>query len=193
MPRPRQDKASPDPRQTKGETPSLVCDIMREVVELLHPDHDLHEARRRMAASGDPMLPVVDGDEIVGVLTDNTVSRRFAGLREDPSRADSAAEAHVRDDMTASIPICRPDETLVAVAAAIEREARPGLLVIDDAGELVGIVSRTDLAAAGSLFPRTEGREAGPANVHAVKSAARARGERPGILQSYSVKPRVRR
>lgn len=194
MPSSGQDKAPSNPRQTGGRPPSRVRDIMREVVELLHPDHDLHEARRRMAASGDAMLPVVDGDEIVGVLTDNTLSRRFASSRDEPSEAGPAAEAHVRDDMRASIPICRPEETLVAAAAAIEREACPALLVINDADELVGIVGRTDFAAAGFLFPRPEvGEGARGAGVHAVKSAARARGEKPGILQSYSVKPRLRR
>lgn len=167
---------------------------MREPVELLHPDHDLSEARRRMVESGEAMLPVVDGDEVVGILTGHAVSRRLAGQGQDSSPTDPAGQAHVRDDMTTSIPVCRADETLAAAAAAIERESRSGLLVINEADELVGIVDRADFAAAGFVFSRAEGQDDAPgATAHAVKSSARARGERPGVLQSYSVKPRVRR
>lgn len=174
-----------------------VRDIMREVSELAHPDHDLHEARDRLEKADASALPVVDGEEVVGVLTRDAVLDR---LRKESPRGgaddddDGLREAHVADIMVANLPICRPQETVGDVAAVVEHEARPGLLVVGENGELIGIVLREDLEREGAVFsPGPNPREAPEATAHALKSASRAPAGMPGQPKSYAVKPRVHR
>jgi CBS domain-containing protein len=173
-----------------------VRDIMREVTELAHPDHDLHEARDRFDEAGASVLPVVDGEEVVGVLTRDAVLDRLGkeAPRGGADDDDGSPEAHVADIMVANLPICRPEESADDVAAVIEREARPGLLVVGENDELIGIVLREDLAREGAVFSHAPAlREAPEATAHALKSASRAPAGRPGQPKSYAVKPRIRR
>ena len=155
--------------------------------DLLHPDHELLEARARLKRSGLSLLPVVDGDEVVGILTHEAVQHWC--------RQDAAPEAEVTvvDYMSASLPICRVDESLEDVARVLDREAHPGLLVIDSQEQLAGVVTRELLEQEGFELAQSKARAGATATSHAVKSTTRARGEPHGWLKSYSVKPRVRR
>lgn len=179
-----------------------VRDVMREVSEMAHPDHDLGEARDRLDGAAASMLPVVDGEEVVGVLTRDAVidhlgKERLGKANPRGGAGDEHAgppEAHVADIMVANLPVCRPDESVGDVAAVIEREARSGLLVVDGNDELIGIVLREDLEHEGAVFSRaSDAAEAPEATVHSLKSASRAAAGRPGQPKSYAVKPRVRR
>lgn len=157
-------------------------DVMCATTDLLHPDHPMEEARRRLRETGLSMLPVVDGDEIVGVL-----SRSASGGSGNPS---TLPRPRVRDCMSSRIPLCRENETLDEVARAIEEEGQSGLVVLDAEDQMVGVVTREMLAEAGVAVAPGEPR--GEATgTHEVKSASRAREETRGRRRSYSVKPRV--
>lgn len=160
-----------------------VRDVMCATTDLLHPDHPMEEARRRLQEAGISMLPVVDGDEIVGVL-----SRSESGGGGEPS---TLPRPRVRDCMSSAIPLCRDDETLEEVARAMEQEGQSGLIVLDAEDQMVGVVTREMLAAAGVVARVDERRRHAPGGAHEVKSASRAREEKQGRRRSYSVKPHV--
>lgn len=164
---------------------STVTDILHDDVELLHPDHGLDEAAVRFAESGLALLPVVDGDEVVGVMTPADI------LRGDPAAHDDAPPT-VGHRMSTLIPICSVGETLEAAREAMVADRTPAVLVVDATGALVGIVTRDDLDDDASRRRRNMRRE-GREDAHHVRSAGRATPEPMGTLKSYSVVPRIRR
>jgi CBS domain-containing protein len=71
-----------DPQSVK------VGDIASRRVVTAEPDQDLDEARRLMAEHQVRRLPVVEGDELVGILAQADVSRE-----EDPGQVGEMVEA----------------------------------------------------------------------------------------------------
>jgi CBS domain-containing protein len=168
-----------------GRITSTVADILRDDVALLHPDHGLDEAAVRFAESGLPLLPVVDGDEVVGVVMPADI------LRGDPAARDDLPTT-VAHRMSTLIPICGAGETLEAAREAMVADRTPAVLVVDNAGALVGIVTRDDLDDGAPRSRRCGTCRDGREDAHHVRSAGRATPEPMGTLKSYSVVPRIR-
>jgi len=88
------------------------------------------------------LVPVLDDGKPVGVLTDRDVA---LALLDHGDRLASMAVSEVMSRGIASIP---PDSKLEAVWAAFgERGGVRRLLVVDDGGNLLGVISWSDLAA----------------------------------------------
>ncbi len=65
-------------------------------------------------------------------------------------------EPKVRDAMHAATHVCRPDTPWAEVADAMTAHDVSALVVVDDAGLAVGVVSRTDLLEATFVEPYLE-------------------------------------
>jgi CBS domain-containing protein len=114
--------------------------LMTEHVELIHPDTTVQEAARvlRMAHIG--ALPVAEGSQLRGILTERDLVARVLAEGRDPTRTT------VRDVMTAELIACGEDqESAEALRVMHERQVRH-LAVVDRSGRLVGILSLRDLA-----------------------------------------------
>jgi CBS domain-containing protein len=114
--------------------------LMTEHVELIHPDTTVQEAARvlRMAHIG--VLPVAEGSQLRGILTERDLVARVLAEGRDPTRTT------VRDVMTAELIACGEDqESAEALRVMHERQVRH-LAVVDRSGRLVGILSLRDLA-----------------------------------------------
>jgi CBS domain-containing protein len=84
-------------------------------------------------------LPVVDEDRLVGMLTDrDIVTRCVAG------RTDTAA-CMVQDAMSSDLITCHMDDKIEDAARRMEDRQVRRMLVVDDEGHCVGIVSLADL------------------------------------------------
>jgi CBS domain-containing protein len=59
-----------------------IARVMSTPPIVVHPDATVEEAARIMADRKIGCLPVVDGDELLGLLTENDVLRYFAGQSE---------------------------------------------------------------------------------------------------------------
>jgi acyl dehydratase/predicted transcriptional regulator len=115
-----------------------VRDVMTADVLTVSPDTPVVEVAERLAAAEAGSLVVCDGGVAVGIVTQTDLVAVLAA-REDPGRT------LVADVMSADLVTVGPDETIEAAAERIA-DHDIGHLPVVDGGELVGIVSTTDLS-----------------------------------------------
>ena len=111
--------------------------VIRDPITL-SPDASLRDARRAMRQRGISGLPVVDGDRVVGILTDRDL--RF---ERNLDRAVAAVMTSADDLVT-----CPPGTDLEAAKDLLQIHKIEKLLVVDDAGALQGLITFKDLQAA---------------------------------------------
>jgi CBS domain-containing protein len=117
-----------------------VRDVMTRDVETVAPHSTLVEAAARMKTLGVGVLPVCEGDQLVGMLTDRDITVRATAHGHDP-----VAE-RVRDVMTRDLVSCREDQDVAEAARLMQQKQLRRLVVLDQQQRLVGIVSLDDLA-----------------------------------------------
>jgi len=96
------------------------------------------DAMRLMADKGIGALVVVDGSEMVGIVTERDYARKTLGASRNPG------EFLVRDIMSAPVICVRPDQTSEDCVRLMAVNAMRHLPVVE-AGRLVGMVSIRDL------------------------------------------------
>ncbi|HZU90974.1 MAG TPA: CBS domain-containing protein [Stellaceae bacterium] len=116
-----------------------IRDVMTRDAQLINPDDTIQRAARLMAEGDCGVLPVADGDRLVGMLTDRDLAIR--GLAE-----GKGPYAKVRDVMTPEVKYCFEDEDTEHVAENMADLQVRRLPVMDRNKRLVGIVSLGDLA-----------------------------------------------
>ena len=85
------------------------------------------------------LVPVVDGDQLVGVVTDRDAALHLGTDDAKPS------DVRVGKVMSSDVVTCEPDADVSEVSAKMEEAQVRRILVCDD-GRLVGIISTSDLA-----------------------------------------------
>jgi CBS domain-containing protein len=98
----------------------------------------LSEALDAMRAGGGEAVMVCDGNRLSGILTERDVLRRVFGLEVDPGRP-------VEEFMTAEPDTLRPDATLLEAMQKMEAGGYRNLPLVDDQGNLVGLLRQQDL------------------------------------------------
>jgi CBS domain-containing protein len=133
-----------------------VRDAMSRNVETIDADASLTEASRQMRSLGAGFLPVRSGDDIVGLITDRDITVRASAEGYDPSRTS------VRSVMTTEYAFCVENQNVVEAATLMEEKGVRRLLVLNNARQLVGVLSIEDLASragdeklAGRILKRT--------------------------------------
>ena len=137
----------------------LVRDVMTEKVFTVSADTPLKVVATRMLEFGVTGMPVVEGDEVLGVIseTDILFKERAAPDRkglvdwlvhyaEDPPLAK--LDARTAGDAMPTPAVTIPSGRSVEDAAARMLDLRIDRLPVVDGGHLVGIVTRTDLVRA---------------------------------------------
>ena len=117
-----------------------IKDVTTRNPEVIHPDAMLCEAARKMKQYDIGMLPVCDGDRLVGTITDRDITIRAIADGADPLRTK------VKEIMTHRIAYCFEDAELDEAAEIMEEKQIRRLAVLNDQKRLVGIVSLGDLA-----------------------------------------------
>jgi CBS domain-containing protein len=138
-----------------------VKDVMTTAVLTVRPDMTLKDAAALMAERGISGLPVVDlGGQVVGVLSEGDILFKETGQKArrpfvdrllllPPSEVEAKfTAATVGEAMTAPALTIGPRRPLTEVAATMIERGVKRLPVVDDAGNLVGIVTRADLVRA---------------------------------------------
>ncbi|MBS2031456.1 MAG: CBS domain-containing protein [Deltaproteobacteria bacterium] len=119
-----------------------IGDVMTRSVVNTEPRTSLQEAAQIMRASDVGLLPVYEGGELVGVLTDRDIVVRAVAEGIEP-------RGKVRDAMTSQIISCYDDLPLYEAARLMGMHAVRRLVVFDRRDRVVGIISIDDLAAFG--------------------------------------------
>lgn len=124
-----------------------VRDVMRSGDELPRtaPDDDLMTLMREMSAKGLGMSAVVGVDgQLLGVFTDGDLRR----LIEKSGNGPDLRSLRAREVMHASPRTVQADELAVSAAGLMEAHRITSLLVVDEAGRLVGALNSNDLMRA---------------------------------------------
>lgn len=114
---------------------------MTKKVVTVSPRDTIAEAARRLAAHRIHRLPVVEGDRLVGILSDTDI--RNAALRDPTSKAGQT----VGEIMTKDVITVTPQDT-VEDALLILQKKRLGALPVVEEGQLAGIITKADVLAA---------------------------------------------
>ena len=120
----------------------LVEQIMTHGVDFIDRTATVQEAAQKMSGDNVGILPVFDGNFLVGVVTDRDITVRLVAKGLDP------AHTSVSQIMTHDIYFCRSSDTISKAAQIMEEKQVRRLLVKDEYGHLTGIVSLADLARA---------------------------------------------
>jgi CBS domain-containing protein len=118
-----------------------VSDVMTRGVEKISPAATLEQAAKEMKAHNVGILPIVDGDNVVGVITDRDIVLRAVSERLRPEMT------RVRDIMTPGDVFCYEDQNIAEASLVMEKNLVHRLVVLDRNEKLVEIVSLSDLAA----------------------------------------------
>lgn len=117
-----------------------VQEIMTPNPEGISSNGTLREAAHYMKDMNVGILPVVEGDSLVGVITDRDIVVRALAEDRDP------ANMRVEEIMSREAFTCRADADLEEAVRIMENGHVRRLLVTDGQGRCVGVVSLGDIA-----------------------------------------------
>ncbi|MBA4150495.1 MAG: CBS domain-containing protein [Verrucomicrobia bacterium] len=117
-----------------------ISDILTKDPQVTSPDATICEAARKMKEHDIGMLPVCDGERLVGSLTDRDLAIRAIAEGCDPFNTK------VRDVMTPKVYYCFEDSDVEDAAVIMENEQVRRLPVLNSQKRLIGIISIGDLA-----------------------------------------------
>lgn len=120
-----------------------VKDCMTNDVKMTTPGHTLREAAKMMAELDAGVLPVSDGDRLVGMITDRDIAVRGVAAGKGP-------DTKVGEVMSKEIKYCFDHEDVVDVLRNMGSIQVRRLPVLNSAKRLVGIISLGDLATNGA-------------------------------------------
>jgi len=119
-----------------------IADVMTRSLVSTEPGATLQEAAQRMRAGCVGLLPVYEGSELVGVLTDRDIVVRAVADGIGP-------RATVREAMTSQVISCYEDLPVAEASRLMATRAVRRLVVFDRRERVVGVISIDDLAAFG--------------------------------------------
>src|SRR5215207_3716870 len=120
-----------------------VKDVMTHNPEVVRSNALLQEVAEKMGTLEIGVLPVCDGDRVIGLLTDRDLTVRATAAGCDPTTIQ------VCDVMTTNVVYCFEDQDITEAAKLMEARQVRRLLVLNHHHRLVGIVSLDDLAVGG--------------------------------------------
>lgn len=116
-----------------------IRDTMTREVTVATPDQTIGQAARMMAECDSGVLPVGEGDRLVGVITDRDIAIRAVAR-------DLPPDTPVRNVMSREVLYCFDDEDASDVARNMGEQQVRRLPVLNRDKRLVGIVSLGDIA-----------------------------------------------
>jgi CBS domain-containing protein len=119
--------------------PAQVRNCMTSHVVKVEPFASVVEAARVMTRTDVGPLPVVEGDRLVGIVTDRDLVSRVLAEGRDPK------EVTVREVASTDLLTTEPDRDVDEVLDMLAERQLDRILVVEQ-GRLVGILSKKDVA-----------------------------------------------
>lgn len=119
----------------------LVRHAMTESPQTARPDMSAEDAAGLMKQLDVGVIPVADGDDLVGLVTDRDLVTRVLAERKDPAQVQLA-------DIATRSPVSVSPDTRISEARELMAEHKVRRLPVVKADRLVGILSLGDVAQA---------------------------------------------
>jgi CBS domain-containing protein len=117
-----------------------VREVMSDRPRCVSPDTPVSEAAQLMETEDVGALPVLDGDELAGMVTDRDIVVRAIAKGKDP-RGMPVREVSTRDVVSV-----RGDEDLSEALKLMASYKVRRLPVVDDGNRLIGVLAQADAA-----------------------------------------------
>jgi CBS domain-containing protein len=122
-----------------------VSQVMTRGVRTVAPGDTVAQAARAMEEMDIGVLPVCDGDRLLGMLTDRDIVLRGVARNLPPERTD------VAELMTQDVCWCYDDASIEEAMDRMRESRIRRLAVVDHERHLVGMVSLGDVAVKGDM------------------------------------------
>jgi len=116
-----------------------IFETMTRNPEIIHANDPVKKAAKLMKDLNVGAVPVFEGDDAVGMITDRDITIRLVSEGKDLS-------TRCKEIMTPDPVICPEDADAVEALQLMEQKKIRRLLVKDDRNKVVGVVSLGDLA-----------------------------------------------
>ncbi|MPR12121.1 CBS domain-containing protein [Microvirga tunisiensis] len=116
-----------------------VSEVMTKDVQLIEPTQTIRDAAKRMAEMDAGIVPVREGDRLVGMITDRDIAVRAVAEGKGP-------DTPIREVMTEDVKYCYEDDDTADVARNMADIQVRRLPVLTRDKRLVGIISLGDMA-----------------------------------------------
>jgi CBS domain-containing protein len=116
-----------------------VSEVMTTDVRLIEPTQTIRDAARLMAEIDTGIMPVREGDRLVGMITDRDIAVRAVAQGKGP-------DTPVHEVMTDDVKYCYEDDDTEDVARNMADIQVRRLPVLNQDKRLVGIISLGDMA-----------------------------------------------
>ena len=116
-----------------------VSEVMTRDVQTVRPDQPVRDAASFMLSADAGSIPVIDGDRLIGMITDRDIAVRGVATGYGP-------DTPVRELMTDDIICARDSDDVDDIASKMSEAQVRRLPVIDGDQRLCGIVSLGDLS-----------------------------------------------
>jgi len=121
-----------------------VSQILTRDVETIRPDTTVREAAQRMRSMDVGSLPVCDGRNLLGMVTDRDITIRITAEGRD------AANTPVQEAMTPDVTFVFEDQDVQDAAKIMRDQQIRRLPVLSRDKQLVGILALGDIAQTGN-------------------------------------------
>jgi CBS domain-containing protein len=121
-----------------------VRDAMTSNPCSIDTDKDVSYAAKMMRDEDVGMAPIVEGDQLVGVLTDRDIAIKVVAEGKDP------ATVRVHEIASTKLVTVDPDQTLDDAMRLMAQHQIRRLPVVEEDGKLVGVLAQADVAREGS-------------------------------------------
>ena len=117
-----------------------VGDAMTASPRSAAPDTPLSQVAELMESQDVGAIPILDGDRLVGMITDRDIVVRAVAKDKDPREMPS------REIWSGELITVKPDQDLSDALHLMARHQVRRLPVVDNENRLVGVVSQADIA-----------------------------------------------
>ena len=119
---------------------SRIRDLMTVLPRTVKLGDSIVDAAKVMRGEDAGIAPIVDGDRLVGVVTDRDIAVRVVAAGRDPK------ETKVEEIASSTVVTIDPDQDLDEALRLMAKHQVRRLPVVGEDGKLVGIVAQADVA-----------------------------------------------
>ena len=120
--------------------PQNIRDVMTSNPCTIDADKSVAYAAKMMRKEDVGLAPIVEGDKLVGMLTDRDIATRVAAQGRDPD------QVKVRDVASKQLVTIDPQQDLSEALRMMAKHQVRRLPVVQEDGRLVGVVAQADIA-----------------------------------------------